>query len=258
MSVPVVLSGISSSWWASPFNKTPRELPTPTTLYGLPRKPKSWGIFPILFAAFLPSLLSFFLLSFLKQSCVSPLAPSYHCISWWPNTLTPKATHRKPTTWDGRRDQLWLRLTSREHPSWGRLSPGRLMEAYFTSCHSFLWSFCQTGGDSYSSFPLSSCTLVIYSLYIPLPKKWLQSPSCSQVEDRTFFKPIFTTIFCIFIIHSTNWFTEFTIKIWIDLMSLSHIHPPYYVPIKGINCLFSFFNPFPLWCRMWVFYCLVI
>lgn len=202
------------SQWCSAGSPAPGGLLSLTKLPGSSLPPqhsmgclgslKSWGIFPILFAAFLPSLLSFFLFSFLKQSCVSPLAPSYHCISWWPNTLTPKATHRKPTTWDGRRDQLWLRLTSREHPSWGRLSPGRLMEAYFTSCHSFLWSFCQTRGDSYSSFPLSSCTLVIYSLYIPLPKKWLQSPSCSQVEDRTFFKPIFTTIFCIFIIHSTD------------------------------------------------------
>lgn len=69
--------------------------------------------------------------------CVS-LAPSSHCICWWPNTLTPKATHRKPTTWDGRKDQLWLGLTSREHPSRSWLSPGRLIEAYFTSCNSVL------------------------------------------------------------------------------------------------------------------------
>lgn len=42
------------------------KLPYSLSLQGLPRKPKSWGIFPILLTAFLPTLLSLFFSS-LKQ-----------------------------------------------------------------------------------------------------------------------------------------------------------------------------------------------
>lgn len=164
-------------------------VPNPRVLQGLPRKPKSWGIFPIQFTAFLPTLLSFFLLSSLKQSCVSPFTPSRHCICWWPNTLTPKATHRKPTTWDGRRDQLWLRLTSGEHPSWGRLSPGRLMEAYFTSCHSVLVPIARLEVIPILPSPSAPAPMGLLpdSLYILCRRSCHWDPSPAQVERAELF-----------------------------------------------------------------------
>lgn len=130
---------------------------------------------------------------------MSPLAPSPHCICWWPNTLTPKATHRKPTTWDGRRDQLWLRLTSREHPSWGRLSPGRLMEAYFTSCNSVVVPIARLEVMPSLSSPSAPCTLGVYSRFfcvsstVEAANLVLTSLTWTDREDRMFFKHSFTT-----------------------------------------------------------------
>lgn len=155
---------------------------------------------------------------------MSPLTPSHHCICWWPNTLTPKATHRKPTTWDGRRDQLWLRLTSREHPSWGRLSPGRLMEAYFTSCHSSVVPIAKLEVIPILPSAPAPLGLIPDSLYILRRSSCCQNPSQAQVErTRLFYKYIFTTLCLFFTLMAVPQNSELTAKTWTGQMSLSYM-----------------------------------
>jgi hypothetical protein len=101
-----------SSWQASsPFDKTSREFPTLIHSRGCLGSLNPGASSPLCSQPSCPLSYPFSPFFFKTIMCV-PLAPSPHCICWWPNTLTPKATHRKPTMWDGRRDQLWLRLTS--------------------------------------------------------------------------------------------------------------------------------------------------